>query len=563
MALSSLAPTEKTEHLIYSLLPISIATWIASLLNLSDPIQILVAIVSISSFGTILLYEFTPEQWIINEILRWRARTRKSLKEAILMFSMMIQIWNTEPTQLSDWNNDYIEEQARKQVSISVSGPYIGKRIWRIRASVYLIFSTWFIFSAFRNYLSILMAIEGASSRLPDYVSESLLLIHQNMDWIISSIILLTVASVYVRHRKLTSNIDQLSRFNYLRKILTLEKLRRPDYFGDSKEQRADDLGRSIVNYLTLVSELDALVESLTVGDWSSFFDGWDRIYQWVHRETVRFFDRYFAFDLMRPFTDIFRELRNQKAGNPVDIPEAVRKARQKLGWVCYFLKKCEEYKVQRNQSWKQRISKSQSKKVDAKDTLFLPKFETHLLTLHKEVCKMTNDQIQDPNPLLKLASGFSTIKREGVEAAVMFAIGQLNEITPHYLQGSENGLRFLIAELVPDPLVTKFDPVVITIVILRGFQDGGVGYSIRMDHHELFKKLKQFCPSEMENEWEMALAYYIRQAEQKSLKKLLDDIGFLLEPARDRIRIKSALSDMRAKFKEDRQIVNLCRKYL
>ncbi len=563
MSLSSLAPTEKTEHLIYSLLPISIATWIASLLNLADPIQILVAIATISSFGTILLYEFTPEQWIINEIIRWRSRSRRSLKEAILIFSVMMQLWNTEPTSQKDWKDDYIEEQAKRQVSISVSSPYVKKRIWRIRASVYLIPSIWFIFNALRNYLDVLLGIPNALNRLPSYASEFLSYLHQNMELIIWLIISLIVVSGFVRHWKLTSNIDQLSRFNHLRKLLTMEKLRKPEYFSDAKEQKSDALGRSMLNYLTLVSELDALVESLTVNDWSSFMDGWDRIYQWVHREIVRFLEDFFAFDLMQPFTDIFRGLRNQKAGNPVNIPEVVRSARSKLGWVCYFLSKCEEYKTQRSLLLNQRIRKLLRKTTNDKETLSLPNFEKNLLVLHKEVCQWTDGQIQDPNPLLKLVSGFSTIKRDGVEAAVMFAIAQLMEITPHHLQGSENGVRFLIEELIPDPLRTKFDPDVITRVILRGFQDGVVAYSVKVEHHELFKKLKQFCPPEMENEWEKALAHYIRKVEKAALKLLLDDTGFLKEPAKNIPRVRSALSDIKHKFKEDRQIVNLFGKYL
>ncbi|MFW9844548.1 MAG: hypothetical protein ACFFEV_08225, partial [Candidatus Thorarchaeota archaeon] len=355
MSLSSLAPAEKTEHMIYSLLPISIATWTASLLNLSDPIQILVAIISISSFGTILLYELTPEQWAVNEIIRRRVRSRRSLKEAILVFSMMMQIWVTEPTRRTDWKNDYIEEQAKKQVSISVNRPYVTKRVWRIRASIYLIPSIWFIFNAFRNYLDILLGIEGSLSRLPDCVSWALSFLHLSMDWVILSVILLIILSGYVRHRKLPSRIDRLSRFNHLRRLLSLEKLRKPEYF-DGEQQKSDYLGRSMVNYLTLVTELDSLMESLMANDWSFFIDGWDRIYRWVHRETVQLYEKYFQFDLMRPFADIYNEIRNKNSGNPVNIQDVTRNAKQRLDWVCYILTTCEMYKNQRIQSQTKRF---------------------------------------------------------------------------------------------------------------------------------------------------------------------------------------------------------------
>ena len=125
MSLQTLAPTDKSEHLIYSIFPVSFSFWIVSQLEIADPILVLSTVISLSSFGILILYELTPEQWPVNELLCFITRHRSSLGEAFLILSSLVRIWKHDPTSIEE---NYLEKKKSFQVSNVVRGPFIKKR---------------------------------------------------------------------------------------------------------------------------------------------------------------------------------------------------------------------------------------------------------------------------------------------------------------------------------------------------------------------------------------------------------------------------------------------------
>ncbi|MFW9850820.1 MAG: hypothetical protein ACFFF4_16965 [Candidatus Thorarchaeota archaeon] len=548
MSLQMLAPTERSEHLIYSILPLSIATWLASQLGLSDPIQILAAVVSISSFGTIILYEFTPDQWPVNGFLRWRTRSRPSLKEAILIFNILAKTWKEEPTKRSDWRKDFLDEQVKNQVSINVNGPFIRKRTWRIRSSVYLLVSIWFIFGALGKYLTMLLGIENIENLMNPNVYSNLSFLNNNIFWLTIGVFILMLLEMIIRHRKLVSNIDQLSRFTYLNRTLSSMKLRDPSFMNTAQ----DEIGIQKLNYQSIDTEMNILKELLRVDDWSGFHQGWDRAYHWIHRETVRFTNEYFMYEMMKPFANIYAALRERTSGNSADINEIVRMSIQQVEWICYFIDRIIQYRAMRKT--KRRYPKIRESAISY--DLPLPSFYGELLHLCLNICNFTEENFENPNDLLRVAAELSTIKRDGTEAAIMWAVSHLGSGAKIYNAGAEAGFKVLLQELAKKESTYGLSSDILTQVILRGFQLDGVGSNISGQElsYDVLKKMKELRPENMDIQWQRAFARFIAKLQTDDLLNVLDDRAYIT-PLVDLHIIHTAMKKLLEAHKQDKTV--------
>jgi hypothetical protein len=509
LSFSSLAPTEKTEHLIYSILPISLATFVASFLITNEPLTILVAVISISSFGSLLLFEFTPEKPLIDEFLRRRTRSRKSLKDALLVFSLMLKAWRSEVIDVTS-EKDHLENLARNQVSLAVAGPHIGKKTWRIRASVYLIISIPFLFTALWNYIHrILTSTPIVFNDLPDLVLSFLNVFHDSLAIVIICALGLIIMEVIIRHRKLTSHIDHLARYDYLDRSLAIQRLQYPDYFSDSRspEGERDEIGLQRISYQTLVAELTPLKDLLLIEDWSGFLNGWDRLYHWVCREIARYADEYWAYYLLKPATNVHKARRVEQRGELVFMDEVVQNAQDEIKRVCYFLSKVDKYQ-------------------EEGPTIPLPEFGSELNNLLEEICTWSDQPSNLGNilPLLEIAKRYPVIRNSGIATAVMWVLSWLE--ADNFSWGGLGGVKYLIG-LVNDEKVSSETRKLAADISLRAFERGGAGYGwgYFFEGQSLWA-LWDFAPPERKQAWYNALAHFIEHGKDK-VSALIDDERF------------------------------------
>jgi hypothetical protein len=509
LSLSSLAPTEKTEHLIYSIFPISLATYVASFLVTNNPLTILVAVVSISSFGSLLLFEFTPEKPLIDEFLRWRTRSRKSLKDALLVFSLMLKAWRSEVIDVTT-EKDYLEGLARNQVSLAVAGPYIGKKTWRIRASVYLFASIPFLLQALWNYIHrILISSPAVFEDLPEWGLSILGTLDAFIDYVIAVVLFFIFLETLIRHRNLTSHIDHLARYSYLVRSLAIQKLQYPDYFSESKnlEGEKDEIGLPRISYRTLVAELVPLRELLLVEDWSGFLNGWDRLYHWICKETARYGSEYWTYYLLKPVADVNKARREEKKGELIFMDNVIRNAQEDIKRVCYFLDKVNKYR-------------------ELGPTVEMPEFDSDVNSILKEVCSwsLVPAKLNDIMPLLLLAKGFPVIRSHGMATAMMWALSWQGGDS--YTWGGQGGVKYLIGlandeEVLPDTRKLAAD------IALRVFEKGGAGFGWGYFFEvEQLWALKDLAPPERKQAWSNAIVHYIENGKDK-VSELLDNKRF------------------------------------
>lgn len=530
LSFSSLAQTEKTEHLIYSILPISLATFVASFLVTNDPLTILAAVISISSFGSLLLFEFTPEKPLIDGVLRWRARSRKSLRDALLVFSLMLKTWRSEVIGVTE-EKDHIEDLARSQVSLVVAGPYIGKKTWRIRASVYLFLSVPFLFRALWNYIDRVMIDSPVVFRdLPQWVLRVLGALYEFLDGVVLTFLLLILTTGLIRHWSLTSHIDHLARYDYLVRTLSVQRLQYPEYFSESKsfEGEKDEIGLLRIPYDTLVAEIEPLRNLLEAEDWSAFLNGWDRLYQWVCRQAARQGSEHWAYYLLKPVADVNRACREENRGEPVFVDDIVHGAQEEIRRVCYFLNKVVEYQ-------------------EAGATVELPRFDADLFRVLKDVCSwsLAPEKLKDTTAILQLAEKFPVIRNRGIATALMWALSWLE--ADNHSWGGLGGVKYLItlANDEEEPAETR---EMAADIALRAFEEGGAGFGWGYFFEvEDLLVLKDLAPPERRGAWYGALAHFIDNAKDRVADVLDDDR--LKQAVQESVVVERAVARYRSKF--------------
>ena len=147
MALSAMGPSERSEHLIYVIFPVSFSFFLLLSLNLASDVGVWVAFVSIlAPLLTIVLYEIGVDEFIVKDLARRYIRCklekekkrrvkdgtkRKSFKDEMERFREVIQ----------NNSNLLTDEEIGVAIENALSSYPVRKRLWRVRATFYVIVS--------------------------------------------------------------------------------------------------------------------------------------------------------------------------------------------------------------------------------------------------------------------------------------------------------------------------------------------------------------------------------------------------------------------------------------
>jgi hypothetical protein len=543
MSLASLAPTEKTEHLIYSIFPLSFATWIVSNLELRL-LSALSTVLALTSFLTLILYEFTPDQWLLNAILRFKSRRRQSLKEAILIFNLLDRPWERQVTTVYE---DYFEDEVKKHVSITVNNPHIRRISWRIRGSSWLLVSSYFIVYAYHNFSSSI-SFEATQN----FLSQIPVLIRDNHFLVLCILVLFIILFGYIRHRKLFSRIDQLTRFSYLQNIITVMKLNHPEILAESAPKDNDQLNSLKRKLRRVHPELKTIHESLLAGNWDIFMDRWDRIYHWVHRKVVEEVELKMAYYLLSPLSKFYEMLHDKKAKNPYDEAQTLEDSKKELGWVCHFYElilKLAEERENINKKWSRRIGNairdSFSRPPKPPKQLPFPEFNDELKSLKRSVCK-EDINFHEKDILFSFVDKLSVMNGESVAAAIIWAFSSLTTRGERNKRQDE-GLKLLLSQFKKNEYNINLQNA--ARMFLLAFEKNGIGGSIKLDDFEQIKDFRSHVPDDMIDQWNRAFIRFIGCLDKTTASTFTSDSNFVLENARGKPDVIAALQTLQEKI--------------
>jgi hypothetical protein len=538
VSLTNLAPAKKSEQLIYSILPVSLGVWVASWIGFPDITQNLTILVSISSFGIIILYETTPEEWFVNWFLRKRTMARDSLQIAFLIIGTFLQMWRGEPSEYDPNKEDYFVAQERLQVNISIRSPYAQRKIWRIRGSLFVILAQFFVINALWNYLKRLSIDINALWNYQVFVDIGAIIPIFFID-----MITILIAMLLVRNRKLTSHLDHLARLYYLRELMSIKKLRYPQLFSGADNSK--DSSRVVDNFAILDTEMQILTNLLNTDDWEGFLHRWDRIYHWIHYATRKHIETKGAYDLIRPFTETFAKIPKDSTSSILqeqfdDRDKTSEVYFRELGWVRVFYNKYIEFK-------------------DKSNDPPMPQMESDLVKIIDWVNKVSINALYSRIALLTLVSTMNSIKFDSPGAIALWPFAKFTPSSAPAEYSAEPVLKYLIEEVDKSKPTISHD--LLSRVILKAYDSGGLGFRFTLiDRYESLKSLQEHLPDGMEQQLHNAIIQFILQhKDEAKLVPLLQDTSFI-KPLMANGPIHEALVKLKGKI-ANKNILNALRK--
>ena len=141
MTLVPIASPERSENLIYTILPFSIGLWILRFFANSENITEMVALLGlVTSLGALILYEISIEERAFNWLLRrWTTDSKRNLETTFLMWNLLVETWQTNREEPPAFESPYFRNQVRFVVEKSISSNPIRRRVWRLRGFSYLV----------------------------------------------------------------------------------------------------------------------------------------------------------------------------------------------------------------------------------------------------------------------------------------------------------------------------------------------------------------------------------------------------------------------------------------
>ena len=269
MALSGVAPAEKAENLIYSVLPVSIGLWLGA--SMTTNLAASVAIVGVvAPLLTILLYELRVDEFLVKAWYRSiSTETKKQFEKSFLAWMLFFKPWSSPATNPPgmDHGADDLTTEVDHFVQSTVSSSAVSQRLWPIRGSFYLFLSipflTWTALSTW----------DIATSSIP---AQSILFLGiavpgrtlANMVFMTSVFWCVQYGVNHYHHRRLRSHIRELILFRFVQRLLSIDTLENPSSYIDSPQ--SGDRER-----ISLQKELVQLETSLNLNDWITFVDRW------------------------------------------------------------------------------------------------------------------------------------------------------------------------------------------------------------------------------------------------------------------------------------------------
>lgn len=496
LALSAMAPPEKNEHFIYVIFPFSFGIWLVTLIQPSNPVDAIGLVVVAASFWVLLLYETTPDEYIVKAFYRWRQRNRLfSQKEAhnhaFLAWGFLMRAWETELSEVK-WDADYLQNQLNKTTEVVVSSPYVGQRLRRIRSSVYLFLAIPFIIHSSRNSLDIAwIAYPTEFSNLPLYLRNSIEFFIQG--WIIHPIIqvwilvflafwALQVIVHLRRHKHLVSYIMYLIWFRHLQRLIAIDQIKRPREYRIKEGERMDGTGRLVdirgrskQPLVMIREELTVLQDILSERNWSVFIDRWARIFETIRNEIIRDVSNYAVFYLVEPWAELV--LHHNKTiypepGRSFKITEAERQ----LGWIIYYVNQAVKNPDDKTRKARKKKQVSKPDEVTRQSFVKLDEKTKSLFRWVMETYKQDPKEFRKPETLLMHFDEF--IMPNLASRGLLWAIGYAVNSKLPYNASIENGLRALVDELTSKK-ETLLDKAEVAEVLLRAHSSpDSVGFS-------------------------------------------------------------------------------------
>ncbi|MFW9890231.1 MAG: hypothetical protein ACFFER_18765 [Candidatus Thorarchaeota archaeon] len=146
MAFSAMAPSERSEHLIYIILPYSLSFYLVLILDLAYDPRIWVAFMTIiAPLFTVFLYELGIDEFLAKAVARWYLLGENSKPKLLTML--------TKHRRIVEHNiKSFTEGEIRTAVGDALSSYPIRQKFWRLRATSYLMVSV--LFLAFLPFIS-------------------------------------------------------------------------------------------------------------------------------------------------------------------------------------------------------------------------------------------------------------------------------------------------------------------------------------------------------------------------------------------------------------------------
>jgi hypothetical protein len=270
LSLAALAPTEKSENLIYVTFPLAISLLIATLVS-SNPTEWITIIGVISPPLTIILYEFGyDETYIKNKYTQKMLEKRPLLADTFASYHLYLKTWESEIADVA-WGEKFARHpnvEAQHHIEQALSSYPVRRRFWRLRGTFYLQLSILcfvpaglIVFQRIFNivldllvgtiYLTIAIVITGGLIAAINYAGQS-------------------------RREEIHDHLFALVKFLYLQTTVIVDKT------IDANNYQANPRKQS------LVLELDSLDKILTRGDWTIWFARWNEMSDNINRVVRR-----------------------------------------------------------------------------------------------------------------------------------------------------------------------------------------------------------------------------------------------------------------------------------
>lgn len=263
MVVSAVVPPGKTESLIYTVFPLALGLWFSTFLQINDenlPLVLgaLSIFVSLASLG---LYEIGFDERLFKGFYRHKL-DREALKQSFLGFNVLLRTWQSAWAPLPEFNEEQhdLPGEVERYIQATVSGYSVMRRLWRIRATFYLMISIPFLL--WTGFVS--------AARIRSFISDGILLrflaIFQDpfawtIIWTIVLVFLLFFLCKY-RHRRLPSFIFYLIQFRYLQTLVAFISV-------DLKKTE------KYTEYEGLRGEIKLLESFVIRDDWPTFLVRW------------------------------------------------------------------------------------------------------------------------------------------------------------------------------------------------------------------------------------------------------------------------------------------------
>jgi len=319
MVVTAVVPPGKTGSLIYTVFPLALGLWFSTFLQINDenlPLVLgaLSIFVSVASLG---LYEIGFDERLVKGLARHRL-DRKTLKQSFLGFNVLLRTWQSAWAPLPEFSKSQhdLPGEVERYIQATVSGYSVMRRLWRIRATFYLMISIFFLLWT--------GLVSGA--RIQSFIPEGILLRFPatSQDQLACTLIwtpvlvFLLFSICWYRHRHLSSFIFYLIQFRYLQTLVALPSV---DWKKTEK----------YTEYEGLRGEIKLLESFVIRDDWPTFLVRWVPLRNnlllrvWIEFPQVMFESIYLY------WTGLVKA--SKKESDEMTMKESSRK----FGWLLYY----------------------------------------------------------------------------------------------------------------------------------------------------------------------------------------------------------------------------------